>query len=268
MSKDTPNKQKNIDDVLLSIDSLLDTATDIQLNDADHLDNKATDTTATSSTKSKPQKRPAKAKTPANSNLKNTTAPSENKRTQASTVPVSKKATGKPTKSPTQPDTGQDNSLKVSDIGHKQAAESQIRSTQIPEKIDSLISKDNNKELKSDHSINSQTQSDKDPGQDNDLNDDSVDSLNFTTVDDDLSQAMRELPVLEDIVTAEDLALIGSGKEPPKKILTEAYKRLSLTDKLIEILENQLSDYKVSKLEFEYLHELFDDVIDKENSKK
>ena len=101
-----------------------------------------------------------------------------------------------------------------------------------------------------------------------DIDDEPSNPLSFTTVDDDLSQAMRELPVLDEIVTIEDLAYIGSGKEPPKKILTEAYKRLSLTDKLIEILKNQLSDYNISKLEYKYLHELIEELLEKENKNK
>ena len=97
---------------------------------------------------------------------------------------------------------------------------------------------------------------------------DSSGSLSFTTIDDDLSHSKRELPVLEDIVTIEELALIGSGKEPPKKVLTEAFKRQSLTDKLIRILEKQLSDYNISKLEYKYLRKLFDELLEEEKNKR
>lgn len=272
MSKDTPNKQKNIDDVLLSIDSLLDTATDIQLDGSD-----VSPAKSSSKTTAKNDKQTGAAKT------EKSQKPRPKPNTGTSKKPVQKKHHSETKATLTAPSAAV--SLEKQPGKQSMPVAANSKAPKITVKSDESAPQDqagNNQEAaalkqpavdKTDTAIKNQDFSaaekpaDKEPLRNINIDDDPSGSLNFTTVDDDLSQAMRELPVLEDIVSAEDLALIGSGKEPPKKILTEAFKRLSLTDKLIEILENQLSDYNISKLEYKYLHELFDELLDKENDK-
>ena len=273
MSKDTPNKQKNIDDVLLSIDSLLDTATDIQLGHPDTSPAEPTSNKTKDSGKQagvakaiKPQKPKPKPKASPKSELSEKTIQkkpgSEAKAASADNQPANP---GKPVAAQNK---ARREILKQTTKVHETAPQNQTDNSQKPVNIEQPAATKTNIAVKNEDSATTKKPAKKEPVRNINMDEEPSGSLNFTTVNDDLSQAMRELPILEDIVTAEDLALIGSGKEPPKKILTEAFKRLSLTDKLIEILENQLSDYNISKLEYKYLHELFDELIDKENDKK
>jgi len=252
MSKDNPKKQKDIDDVLMSIDSLLDTATDVELSETKESPanptRKITATTSagkSSASSKKPLKSKHKLKIPVKSE-QNISAQARKKPQPGNNLTI------KPGAEDAQTTTAKSNARV-----DKPVREALTTSTKAADKIDENPADKRKMEIAEDQSSSSEENQDH-----------STNSLNFTPVDDDLSQAMRELPVLVDIVTTEDLALIGSGKEPPKKILTEAFKRLSLTDKLIKILENQLSDYDISKLEYKYLHELFDELLEKENKNK
>ena len=273
MSKDTPNKQKNIDDVLLSIDSLLDTATDIQLDDPDvrpvepQVNKTSDDTKQTTAAKTdKPKRSTPKPKSEAKSKLGSKTKPAAGKKPSPDT-PADKPRARK-SKSATADKESSNLPSGPTEKAVDAAATDRPLNPQQPAKDKQSVANKINIQKENKDSAVTQKLGDKEPVRNINPEDDPSKSLNFVTVDDDLSQAMRELPVLEDIVTAEDLALIGSGKEPPKKILTEAFKKLSLTDKLIEILENQLSDYNISKLEYKYLHELFDELLDKEKDRK
>ena len=259
MSRDKSGKEKNIEDVLSSIDSLLDTATDIELPDSN--ENKDL---------------PVSPETPKTNTAKLRTKPEQSSRAKAKPQPapkqkrpvrISKKSesgdrssgakTGKPDKI-AKPLAETDVAPAKSDNRPQHDIDQTPAST--PARNESMTDND-----KSDDEQISQPDA---SNQDHKDQSDTPDSLAFTTVDDDISHVMRELPVLDDIVTAEELALIGSGKELPKKVLTEAFKRQSLTDKLIQILENQLSDYNISKLEYKYLHELFDELLEEEKNRQ
>lgn len=264
MSKDTTNKQKNIDDALMSIDSLLDTASDVEPVDSNEDKQNAaqkasaavTTTRQTSRSKriAKPAAGPGAAKKhPAKSRAYSSrNKPPAGNQSTADAVGQAKQA------NPEQP------ILKTD----KQSSGKRTRTTGASggDRMDTFEEKKAEKQAGNAESRKNELDDSAAP--EGTSNGDSPGSLNFTTVDDDLSQVMRELPVLEDIVTEEDLAFIGSGKEPPKKILTEAFKRLSVTDKLIQIMQNQLSDYNISKLEYQYLHELFEELLNKENKKR
>ena len=262
MSRDRSDKEKNIDDVLLSIDSLLDTATDIELENTNEIKDD-----------SQPKLEPSKKVTKTTATAKKSIKPSSRNKT---TVRARQNKTAQAGKTSTGSNLSV-SSKKTEDVEAVSAEETVQRVNPTPETVIAKTNASDTKtklSLSEDESVletkHSAADNNDKPETTNQIesSEDNSNSLVFTTVDDDISDVMRELPVLDDIVTAEDLALIGSGKEPPKKILTEAFKKLSLTDKIIEILENQLSDYDISKLEYKYLHELIDELLVEEKNKE
>ena len=226
MSREKSDKEKNIDNVLLSIDSLLDTATDIELENTSEIKDD-----------SQPKLAPSKNVTKTTATAKKPIKPSSRNKTTArnkTTVRARlKKAaqTGNTSISSNQ----SISSKKTEEVEAVSAAETFQKVNPTPETV---IAKTNASDTKTKHSLSegeSVLEAKHSAADNNDKpettkqiesSEDNSNSLVFTTVDDDISDVMRDLPVLDDIVTAEDLALIGSGKEPPKKILTEAFKKI------------------------------------------
>ena len=259
MSKDRTKKEKNIDDVLLSIDSLLDTASDVE--PSINLEESAQAKTSRAK-KSDPEDNPV-AKKPAKPKAKpvvKTPAKSKGnpvKKSPAKSKPVDNRTT-----------TSESGTVSKKADAPKIITAEQSNSEELKKVEQNVLKTQVNQEASANTASVSKSTEDQDTEHPHRLsadNDEADGHLNFTTVDDDISPNMRELPILDDIVSAEDLALIGSGKEPPKKILTKAFRKKSTTDKIIDILENHLSDYKVTKLEYKYLHELIEELLEAES---
>ncbi len=286
MTKNKPDKEKNIDDLLSSIDSLLDTASDIE---PDGINEHATKGASKTAAVHQSVKNPAPAEKSARSKLQPRSQAKavqkksmRNRKTAVSgqqlkarikaetDTSIAAEAAPKISRSSTKARTStpQDTSQDTQKNRHP-AVRTKAAATPTPVRISKPQVDGEKTALKAGKAVDTK---EKQPQEGSNavlaVENNASGSLNFTTVDDDLSQVMRELPVLDDVITVEELEFIGCGKEPPKKILTEAFKRLSTSDKLIEILEHQLSDYNISKLEYKYLHELFDELLEKEINKK
>ncbi len=247
--KSKPTTQKDIDDVLSSIDSLLDTATEVEADDLPVLDidsdseserpadveNKQT---TPKTTKKTARKKAAERMHSANSSSIATKAPATSSKPTTTVQPqepapkTRRSSVAKQEKPPKEPDSEKN-------IGP--AAPTKIAATQSKE--DEIKAAENVKPSESES------------------------KLAFSTIETDFSLAKRDLPVLDEIISEEEMALIAAGKTLPKRVISEKFSPKSTADKIIDLLAIHLSDYNITRLEFEYLHELIDELLEKEKSK-
>lgn len=244
INKDGQDKQKDIDDALSSIDSLLDTASDVEVDDLPVL--KLDDETKTDNPETEEQSKTLVAPKDLATKSRKTKSRKINKKTASS---VAKTARKTPTiKEPTV--VINDEKQQLSEPGNKK-----------PKASDKADHK---------HMTQSKTKAspyDAKPRQPKSIKKTNS-KLNSSSEDTDLSLAHRELPVLDEIISEEEMALIAAGKELPKRVITEKFVPKSTTDKIIDLIAIQLADYSITRLEYEYIHELIDELLEEENSNK
>ena len=229
ISKDKTKKQKDIDDVLSSIDSLLDTARDVEADDLPVL--------KVESEASKPKE---KITRPIISQKL-----SPNKKKSNKNITTRKKVTSK----------------------NKQTIKKEPVVTTL-EKIElnqPVVEKaDTEKKTITKTKVESKLQAEKEVP----LTDKHESKSNNSTDQADLSLTQKELPVLDEIITEEEMALIAAGKELPKRVITEKFIPKTTADKIIDTMAIQLAEYNVTRLEYEYLHELIDEILTEDKIKK
>ena len=260
-SKNKSGSPKDIDDVLSSIDSLLDTAIDVKADDLPVLDLESdseakltrqeqnepkmavpqkTSGTRKSVTRKKVTKRKVTKATGQTKKKKTVIKNPASQKRVAITKKQTQKTNDRPNagQSSTEPDSKleSDGESKTIEVSNKQVKNNTTESDSGNNKA-SL--KDNNSESKPNSSSNST----------------------------DFSLVRQELPVLDEIITEEEMALIAAGKELPRRVITEKFAPKTTTDKIIELLTIHLSDYNITRLEYEYLHELIDELLEEEKNK-
>ena len=255
-NKDKSGSFKDIDDVLSSIDSLLDTAIDVEADDLPVLDlesdseAKLTKQEQTEPKMAAPQKTSVTRKKITKRKVTKASGQTKKKKTVVKNpapqkrVAITKK---QPQQTDDRPNAGQsstkpdsklesDGKSKTVEVSNKQAKNDATESDSENKKA-SL--KDNNSESKPNSSSNGT----------------------------DFSLARQELPVLDEIITEEEMALIAAGKQLPRRVITEKFTPKTTTDKIIELLTIHLSDHNITRIEYEYLHELIDELLEEEKNK-
>ncbi len=239
-SKNKSGKQKDIDDVLSSIDSLLDTATDVEADElpALNVENEPKNEISNPEEKTEKLVAPKRSRT-------------GKKKVSKKTTHQRSKATRKKRAAKNKPAASTENNTKKNQQitektskKNKPVVEPKTKPKQHPKSKSALRPKKPESSKKTES------------------------KLNFTTTQADFSLAQKELPVLDEIITEEEMALIAAGKELPKRVITEKFIPKSTADKIIDILKIQLSDYNITRLEYEYLHELIDELLNEEQSRK
>ncbi len=231
--KDKSSTTKDIDDVLSSIDSLLDTATDVETDDLPVLDLESDSETERAQEKQSEPKLSVPKKT----------------------AVIKKKTTSK------KPAKANNNTNKKKIVTKDSAPAKKV---EMDKKQPKKANNSSAKELSAELDSRLETSKGQSKPQ---LDNQSESDTNSSTTRTDFSFTKQELPILDEIITEEEMVLIAAGKELPKRVITEKFAPKTTTDKIIELLTIHLSDYKITRLEYEYLHELIDELLEEEKNK-
>ena len=217
-------KPVNLDDALSSIDALLDSANKVEPSVA-----KARADSAGKSRKVK--KTPDSSKTVKKSN----TSPVKSKTAKSGTL----KRDSKPHRR-SKPEAGNINNSK------------KVKSVDQPVNKPPMTNESGSKESAA---IDSASDQDKpaDPEKES--------TLAFTVAEDDITQVLRDLPVLEDILTNEDITMLRSGRRPERQPKIEPAVEQTTTDKIMDMLLTVLSIHEISATELESLHDGIDEIL-------